>query len=72
MAIGMVIIIGLMVARLTQTPALPLPEAISLPEGERAAAVTVAKDWFLVVTETGEILIYDRETAGLKQRIKPE
>lgn len=69
MALGMVVIVALMVSRLLQEPVLPLPETLKLPEGETASAITVTRDFYLVVTETGEVLVYDRETVALKQRL---
>lgn len=52
------------------TPAaLPmLPAQIALPQGARAEAVTFARDWLIVVTDSGEVLLFDRDGA-LRQRI---
>ena len=60
MGLGMVAIVALLWMRLGQ-PVLPeLPENITLPEGTDADAVTFARDWIVVVTDTGEVLLYDR------------
>lgn len=60
MGLGMVAIVALLWMRLGQ-PVLPeLPENITLPEGAGADAVTFARDWIVVVTDTGEVLLYDR------------
>lgn len=49
--------------------ALPvLPAQIALPQGARAEAVTFARDWLIVVTDSGEVLLFDRDGA-LRQRI---
>ncbi len=75
MIAGLVTIVALLVIRLGSPPApLPaLPENIALPEGARVAAVTLARDWVVVVTEAGEILLYDRATGGAPvQRVTPD
>lgn len=47
-----------------------LPDAISLPEGVTARAVTVGEDWYAVVTHNDEILIFDRGNGALRQRVR--
>ncbi|MBU3029248.1 hypothetical protein KNW02_03815 [Paracoccus sp. XHP0099] len=70
MGFGMIAIVALLWLRLGQ-PALPdLPPEIALPEGTAAAAVTFARDWIVVVTEAGEILLYDR-SGRLRDRLQP-
>jgi hypothetical protein len=69
MILGLLTIVTLLVIRLGPAP-LALPEAITLPDGARATAFTQSGDWFAVVTEEGEILIYDRATAALRQRVR--
>jgi hypothetical protein len=49
---------------------LPLPERITLPDGAAARAFTQGDDWFAVVTSDNEILIYDRATSQLQQRVQ--
>jgi hypothetical protein len=75
MIAGLVTIVALLVIRLGAAP-LPLPalpEHVALPEGARPAAVTFARDWLVVVTEAGEILLYDRAAGGPPvQRIAPD
>ncbi|MRX51421.1 hypothetical protein GI374_13405 [Paracoccus sp. S-4012] len=71
MSLGMVAIVALLWLRLPPVAEVPqLPEAIALPEGARPAAVTFARDWTVVVTETGEVLLYDRGGA-LRQQVTP-
>ncbi|GAB4264521.1 MAG: hypothetical protein Kow0013_11880 [Pararhodobacter sp.] len=61
MMLGLLAIVWLLVTRLGVEPPLPvLPDTVILPAGARPAAVTFASDWLVVVTETGEILLYDR------------
>ncbi len=73
MIAGLVIIVALFVIRFSGAgrPArLPLPASITLPEGARALAFTQAPGWFAVVTDKDEILIFNRATGKLKQRIQ--
>ncbi|WP_370400878.1 DUF6476 family protein [Sulfitobacter sp. JB4-11] len=69
MICGVLVVVGLLVTRLQRSPP-PLPDQITLPDGAAARAFTQADDWFAVVTDTDEILIYDRLTGALKQTIK--
>ena len=71
MILGFVVLIGALVIRLNADP-LPLPKRITLPEGVAAVAFTQGTDWFAVVTDSDEILIYDRATSQLRQRIAVE
>lgn len=71
MILGLVVLIALVVIRL-QTPALVLPESLSLPEGETARSYTQGRDWIAVVTDGDLILIYDAETGNLRQTIAIE
>ena len=71
MGAGIVALVALMWIRLGAVPALPhLPEAIVLPDGAKADAVTFARNWIVVVTETGEILLFER-TGKLRERVQP-
>ncbi|MTD98775.1 hypothetical protein GIY56_00560 [Paracoccus sp. YIM 132242] len=70
MGLGMIAIVALLWLRLGQ-PVLPdLPEAITLPDGARPEAVTFARDWIVVVTDAGEVLLFDRSGA-LRDRVQP-
>lgn len=71
MGFGMIAIVALLWVRLGTPAALPdLPDTIRLPEGATPAAVTFARDWIVVVTDAGEVLLYDRAGA-LKDRVQP-
>ena len=71
MIAGVLTIVALLVIRLQAPPArLDLPEEITLPEGVRAAAFTQGRDWYAVVTEGEEILIFDRASGSLRQRVR--
>ncbi|MCB2127567.1 MAG: hypothetical protein KDE03_00455 [Rhodobacteraceae bacterium] len=77
MILGLITIIVIFVTRFPdlsgaalQGPA--LPAGISLPAGARASAVTFGTGWIAVVTDQGDILIYDAATGALRQKITPE
>ncbi|MFG6079459.1 DUF6476 family protein [Paracoccus litorisediminis] len=61
MGIGVLAIVGLLWLRLSEAPLPELPDQIALPEGAKPAAVTFAHDWIVVVTEAGEVLLYDKQ-----------
>jgi len=72
MIAGVVTVVALLVMRLGDTSP-PLPPEITLPDGERARAVTLGEGWVAVVTETAEgaqsILILDALTGETRQRV---
>lgn len=57
---GVITIVSLLVTRMPDGGSVAVPEAVVLPEGEKAAAVTVAQDMLLVVTESQRLLVFDR------------
>ena len=70
MAFGMIAIATILWMRLSQ-PMLPdLPATVVLPDGARAEAVTFARNHIVVVTDAGEVLLYDR-SGRLKDRVQP-
>lgn len=69
MILGVIAVVWLLVTRMPDANALPLPETIALPQGAKAQAVTVGPDWFAVVTTEGRILVYDRITGALRQEV---
>lgn len=71
MGVGIAAIVAILWLRLSQPPLPELPGTVALPAGARAAAVTFARDWIVVVTDAGEILLYDRAGA-LRQRVVPD
>lgn len=59
MIIGVSTIVLLLVMKLGQTPALPvLPEALDLPDGAEASAVTFGPGWIAVVDRGERVLLY--------------
>lgn len=71
MALGMVAVVAILWLRLSQPPLPVLPDTITLPADAQAAAVTFARDWTVVVTDGGEVLVYDRAGA-LRNRVAPD
>lgn len=70
MILGLIVIIGLLVTRIGMAPApLALPGQITLPQGARVEALTLARDWVVVLTEGGEVLLYDRRDGRLRHEI---
>jgi len=70
MILGVIVIIGLLVTQIARSPApFGLPEHVSLPEGARAQAVTLSRDWVLVVTEDQIVLVFDRRSGTLVHRL---
>ena len=56
---GVIAIVALLVTRLPTLQAAPaLPASLSLPAGEVADAVTVARGMMIVVTASGRLLVY--------------
>ncbi len=68
---GVLAVTALLVIRL-RAPEVPLPSEIALPDGARATALTQGEDWFAVVTDADEILIFDRLTGEIRQRVQVE
>lgn len=66
---GVALVVVLLVMRLTERPAPMLPDTVTLPDDATARAVTVGEGWFLVVTDRDEILVFDRTTGALRQRV---
>lgn len=52
-----VVLIWAILSAIRATP--DWPETLDLPEGTRPAAVTRAQDFTVVVTDTGDILLFD-------------
>ncbi|SLN67965.1 hypothetical protein ROJ8625_03504 [Roseivivax jejudonensis] len=66
---GVLAVTSLLVIRL-RAPTVPLPSEIALPDGARATALTQGETWYAVVTDADEILIFDRLTGEMLQRIE--
>lgn len=71
MIAGLITIITLLVIRFPAAtgPAPAVPDHLALPQGARAEAVTMGKGWVAVVTQDGQILIFDARTGALRQTV---
>ena len=65
---GVVLIIAVLVIRLNDKPTM-LPETVVLPAGVEAKAVTMGETWYAIVTQGDEILIFERLSGKLHQRV---
>ena len=68
MVLGVTAIAAILWLRLSEPPLPALPANIALPAGTSPAAVTFARDWTVVVTEGGEILLFARD-GSLQRRV---
>ena len=74
MILGLLTIIVLIVIRVPNVvrvidDPLPIPDVIALPEGIEAASFAMGHDWIAVVSKDDEILIFDKDTGAIRQRI---
>ena len=69
MVLGFIVIVVLFVIRFSDAFEPELPDVITLPDGSEPLAFTQGSDWYAVVTEDDQILIYDRESGTLRQTI---
>jgi hypothetical protein len=72
MIAGFITIVVLFAMRFSDMRTVALPDSVTLPDGAVATAFTRGDDWFAVVTEDSEILIYSAVTGNLRQRIRVE
>ncbi|MBL9058463.1 MAG: hypothetical protein JNK88_00365 [Mangrovicoccus sp.] len=69
MILGIAAVVGLLILRLSTPPRPTLPEAVTLPDGVRADAVTFGAGWYAVVTDADTILIFDSVSGKLRQSV---
>lgn len=69
MIAGFIILIVFLVTRFPDASGIALPEEIALPGNAEAVAFTQADDWFAVVTDNDQILIFDRTGDTLIQTV---
>ena len=68
MVLGIAAIVIMLWQLMNSPPLRALPANVQLPEGARAAAVTFADERLIVVTQAGDVLVYDAD-GTLTQRI---
>ena len=71
MGAGILAIVVLLWLRLAPGVLPALPDVITLPAGTVIAAVTFARDWTVVVTAGGQVLLYDK-AGTLRQSVDPQ
>jgi hypothetical protein len=69
MIAGFIVLVSVVVMRFNATGTIPLPDAVALPAGTTASAITRGPDWLAVVTTDGRILIYGLDGTTLRQEI---
>lgn len=69
MIAGVLVIVALIVMRFYAVPP-DLPNTLDLPGNAKAVSFTQGPDWYAVVTDAEDILIFDRATGQLTQQIK--
>ncbi len=72
MVLGFIVIVVLFVIRFSDAFGPELPDEITLPDGSTPLAFTQGGDWYAVVTQEDQILIFDRESGALRQTIQVE
>jgi hypothetical protein len=68
MIVGFIVLIAVFVTRFPRGATVSLPEQITLPDRTRATAYTQGPDWYAVVTDDQQILIFNRD-GSLRQQI---
>lgn len=69
MIVGFLVLIGFLVTRFPSSGDLTIPDQITLPDGTIPVAFTQTADWYAVVTKVNEILIFDRATGEILQKV---
>jgi hypothetical protein len=72
MIVGVISIVAVIVTRMPKAmQGMPrMPDSVVLPDGTQATAFTQGPDWYAVVTSEDEILIFDRASGALRQKVK--
>ncbi len=61
MIAGVITITTVLVTRMPDGNAIPLPESLTLPQGAKAQSFTLGPDYMVITTEDRRILIYGRD-----------
>ncbi len=65
---GLIAVFSVIVIRFPSAGSMVLPDAVQLPDGVAADAVTFGPDWIAVVSGN-EILVFDRTSGDLRQTV---
>ena len=68
--ITLVLVIVIKMPNYNNTESIQLPAEIILPDNMKVETFSIGSNHYLIVTKNDEVLIYDRKTNILKQRIK--
>jgi hypothetical protein len=68
--ITLVLMIVIKMPNYNNTFSIQLPEEIILPDNMKVETFSIGSNHYLIVTKNDEVLIYDRKTNILKQRLK--
>ena len=68
--ITLVLVIVIKMPNYNNTESIQLPEEIILPDNMKVETFSIGSNHYLIVTKSDEVLIYDRRTNILEQRIK--
>lgn len=66
MIAGVITITTVLVTRMPDGKAIPLPETLTLPAGAKAQSFTIGPDYMVVVTTDARILVYTRNGGFVK------
>ena len=62
---GILIIVALLAFKL-RSESINFPQTLTLPDGTKPIAFTQTKDWYSIITEANEILIYKNDGTLIK------
>ena len=62
---GILIIVALLAFKL-RSENINFPQTLTLPDGTKPIAFTQTKDWYSIITETNEIMIYKNDGTLIK------
>lgn len=69
MIVGLIALISVVVMRINQAQPFAMPDALELPEGVSASAITFAPGRVIVVTQDQQILVMEEDLKTIRQRI---
>lgn len=67
MIAGVITITTVLVTRMPDGNAIPLPESLILPQGAKAQSFTIGPDYMVVVTTDARILVFTRDGGFVRE-----